>query len=179
MRLSRNVNGRRMVWLLFAALGLVSTLLVAGGQAISHPIAVAVSTSGNGNGNGSGNGNSGGSQGHPFTVTGTVGLLYPGLTRYIDLTFINPNNQTLTIPLSGVSATIASNSPSTCASNNFAFMPAQQVSVTVAPNSTLTLSPNAAIPTSSWPAIKMLDNGNQNGCRGVGLTFSYTAGATG
>lgn len=181
MKLGGKVSWRWLPVLLFPALVLVVlAFLTGGGQNLRHPIDVAVSASGNGNGNSGGNnGKSGGSQGHPFTVTGTMGLLYPGVTRYIDLTFTNPNNQALTIPLSGVSASITSNSPTACPSNNFKFVPAQSVSVTVAANSTLTVAPSSTVPMTSWPAITMLDKGNQNACGGVGLTLSYTAGATG
>lgn len=131
------------------------------------------------------NGSSNGSQGHPFTVTGTFATLYPGTMQYIDLTFVNPNNQALTIPLNGVSVTIKVNPSTTnasCSANNFTFIPssasASTASVVVAANSTLTVSPQS-IPQTRWPAIRMTDSGNQDSCKGSTLTLSYTAGATG
>lgn len=130
-------------------------------------------------------GNSSGSQGHPFTVTGTFATLYPGMRQYIDLTFVNPNNQSLTIPLNGVMATIKVNStPSNaqCSSSYFAFVPStaspSSASAVVPANSTVTVSSNA-IPVTSWPAIAMSDTGNQNACQGSTLTLSYSAKATG
>lgn len=169
----------RVAWLLVPAL-IVGALLVAGRQDIHHAIEVAASANGNGNGNSNSgpNGNSNGSQGHPFTVAGTIKPLYPGTTQPIDLTFTNPNNQALTIALSGVSATVSSNNEPKCSSKYFSFIQGQPVTVTVAANSHLTLS-QAGVPKSNWPAINMTDKGNQDSCKTVGLTLSYTAGATG
>jgi hypothetical protein len=106
----------------------------------------------------------------PYTIgTNPIGTLYPGgPTSKIDLTFHNPNGDTvkvssLTVGVSSVTG--GSGNPRSCDASDYAVTNYAGSSFFI-PVGDSSLS-SLGIPSANWPTIRMLDNGNQDGCRGA------------
>jgi hypothetical protein len=111
------------------------------------------------------------------------GPLYPGgPPREIALVLHNPNNFPVTISFIGVSVksfTYAPSASGTCDGSN-ASVQIQQSNVGNGPNPvTVTVPANSNLPLPSGsatrPTIRLLDNGNQDACKGGTFTLSYLA----
>jgi hypothetical protein len=113
--------------------------------------------------------------GTPFTVGGDVpGALYPGAApQAIPVTLTNPN--TVAIYVTSLTVTVQSSASGCDANTNFVLTQSSISStqpVQVPADGTLTLTGADA------PSIQMLDtNTDQDACRGVHLTLSYSGSA--
>lgn len=117
----------------------------------------------------------------PFTISGTMtGLLAPGVTRAMDLTFTNPNNQDLTVSSLSVSVTSTSN-PTGCATSNYTVtqFSGNYAALVVPHNGTASLS-GLGVPQAQWPKLGMLNtNANQNACKGATVNLTYIGTGSG
>jgi len=115
----------------------------------------------------------------PFTVGGNLtSLLYPGISRQLDLTFTNPNSSAITIADGAITRsniTITSDTPG-CAASNFMVVHGLKSAVTIPADRISPMSLAAlAVPRPDWPLIKMIEtNTNQDACEGARLTLTYS-----
>ena len=121
----------------------------------------------------------GGGAGHNYTMgTNPIATLYPGgPASTIDVTFSNPNTDTVrvsTIHIVVSSVTGGSGVPRACTAGDYAITDytGSPFFIPIGPSSLSTISP--AVPSSSWPTIRMLDNGNQDGCQGATVHLGLT-----
>lgn len=95
-------------------------------------------------------------------------LLYPGVPRCLTYTVTNPNEFPIEVTQLGI-ARVTSSAPSSCPSQNLDLGKSRfSGSLTV---------PATATRATSVP-IKMLDEGNQNRCRGAVFSFTYNVALT-
>jgi hypothetical protein len=124
--------------------------------------------------------------GVPFSITWIApNHFYPGTTQSANLTIDNPNPKPITIAAGGITIAISSDNVAACPSSNFGVTKGLTGTLTIPANTTETLSA-AGVATADWPAVTMFDgvNGanshtNQDGCEGVGITFTFTGTASG
>jgi len=127
-------------------------------------------------------------QGKPFTISGNVDGLSPGVSQPIDLKLFNTNKGVISV--TNLTVSLASTSSISCPASNFAVKQYTGLyPITVPPNDSTSLSfdhPDEA----TWPAITMLNradtvvegvtvSGNQDGCKDVSLSLSYSGSAQG
>ncbi len=125
------------------------------------------------------------STGLPFTigVQSPTGLLYPGgPDAKLNLVFTNPNSSPITI--NSLDITVTGTNAAPCPLALAAVTVSQPFTGPVGPipgGSVPTSLADLGVPQSSWPRLHMADTGtNQNGCRGIQVTISFTNGqATG
>lgn len=125
-------------------------------------------------------------QGKPFTISGTVVGLAPGVSRPIDLDLFNTNKGVISVTNLTVSLTSTSNS--SCPASNFTVKQyTGSYPISVPPNDSTSLS-LASPAEATWPAITMLNradtspgdnSGNQDSCKGVSLSLAYSGSAQG
>ncbi len=122
-----------------------------------------------------------------FKIAGDLSLtqlLYPGGSgQPLNLKFTNPNPSAITIVGTtgspALSASISTSSSLCPASPNFAFR-GLTTSVTIPANANAVSLSALGIPQANWPALSMVEtHTNQNNCRGVSLTLTYSGSATG
>jgi hypothetical protein len=111
-----------------------------------------------------------------FSVTGAGrGVLYPGgPTIPVELVFSNPNRKPITI--TSTQTMVAGTSRTACSGDEFVV--ARQLSAQPRVPAKATASLTAlGISVDRWPALRMVDSGNQDACRAasVDLRFSATA----
>ena len=110
--------------------------------------------------------------------TKPIADLYPGApASKIDVTFSNPNTDTVKVTTTAIavsSVTGGSGLPRACTPSDYRVTDYTGSSffIPIGASSLSTISP--AIPSSSWPTIRMLDNGNQDGCEGATVHLSLT-----
>jgi trimeric autotransporter adhesin len=118
----------------------------------------------------------------PYTIgANPIATLYPGVpasaASKIDVTFNNPNSDTVkvtTLTVTVTSVTGGTGVPRSCTPSDYAVTnyTGSPFYIPVGSSSLSTISP--AISQSSWPTIRMLDNGNQDGCRGATVHLSFS-----
>ena len=117
-------------------------------------------------------------QGKPFTISGNVvGRLAPGVSQPIDLELFNTNKGFISV--TNLTVSLTSTNKSSCSTDNFTV---QQYTgtypIAVPPNDSTKLS--ATQIDGLLPAITMLNMpGNQDSCKGVSLSLSYSGSAQG
>lgn len=118
-------------------------------------------------------------QGKPFTISGNVEGLAPGVTSYINLELFNTNKGAISV--TNLTVSLTSTNKSSCPASNF--MVTQYTGtypIAVPPDVSLSLS-DASIASEFRPAITMLNSlsDNQDSCKGVSLSLSYSGSAQG
>jgi hypothetical protein len=108
----------------------------------------------------------------PLTIGGSPrGLLYPGGREVpVDLKLSNPNR--VSIVVTSVTITVKGSSAAGCDSADIVESRPLSARPIVPPKQTRTLS-ELGIPESEWPALRMIDRGNQDACRGAVLQLSF------
>jgi hypothetical protein len=114
-----------------------------------------------------------------FSISGAAtSVLTPGGPESpVDVSFHNPNSVSITA--TGVIVAIdsvAGGAGSCPLSGNFTIARQLTQDVVIPANATKSLS-QLGLPQSQWPALRMLDNGDQDGCRGASLALSYSGSA--
>ena len=124
-------------------------------------------------------------KGKDFAISGDlVGLLAPGLSRPLNLTLTNPNNQNIAISNLTVtikSVTKAAHAPAgACSTSDYAVTQYSGPYPLSAPaNGSATLS-SLGVASSKWPQVRMLDTAlNQDGCKGATVTLAYSGSGSG
>lgn len=117
-------------------------------------------------------------QGKPFTITGNVGGLAPGVSQPIDLMLANTNKGVISV--TNLTVQLTSTNTATCSPANFSV---EQYTglypITVSGDGSISLSAWGISP-AQWPAITMLNTAsNQDSCKGVSLSLSYSGSAQG
>jgi hypothetical protein len=125
------------------------------------------------------------SKGKDFSISGNVsGLLAPGVSRPLNLTLTNPNNQPLAISNLTVtvkSVTKAAHAPvGACTTSDYAVVQySGPYPLSVPANGSATLT-SLGVASSKWPQVKMLDAAyNQDGCKGATVTLAYSGSGSG
>ena len=117
-------------------------------------------------------------QGKPFTISGNVTGLAPGVSQPINLELFNTNKGVISV--TNLTVSLTSTSKSSCDASNFEVKQyTGAYPIAVPPNASILLS---AVPIASGyrPAITMLNSSdNQDGCKGVSLSLSYSGSAQG
>ena len=111
-----------------------------------------------------------------LTIDGNaVGSLYPGGTAQpIAITFHNTNNAA--VDVTSLTVTVASTGASGCLTTDFQIT--HQSNISPVNRFTVPAHGAATIPSSGSvdrPTIRMINNGNQNACRGAHLTLNYSS----
>lgn len=111
----------------------------------------------------------------PYTMGGSaIGTLHPGgPAQPIKVTFDNPNSDTvlvttLTVQVTGVTVTGAGS----CAASDFVTTNFSGSPFEIAVGASDLASSGVA--QAQWPTIRMIDNGNQDGCIGATVQLSFT-----
>jgi hypothetical protein len=124
-------------------------------------------------------------KGKDFSISGDVsGLLAPGVSRPLNLTLTNPNNQAvaisnLTVTVQNVSkAAQAPNGP--CTGADYAVTQySGPYPLSVPANGSASLS-TLSVAQSKWPQVRMVDTAsNQDGCKGATVTLAYSGSGQG
>jgi hypothetical protein len=109
-----------------------------------------------------------------FTITGGVTGLYPDVWVPIPVQITNPHNFTLLVET--LSASVAA-APGACPASNFDF-----AAWTAAPGNAIAVPANASsflAPLSKRPQIRLLNlPANQDACKGVSISLTYSGTAT-
>lgn len=128
--------------------------------------------------------------GKPFTMTWTApSAFYPGTSQTANITIANPNPKAITIPKTGdpggLTIGITTANRSTCPVADYGVTQGLLEAVTIPANTTETIGA-AGVPAADWPVITMFDgtagagsHNDQDGCQGIGLTFTFGATASG
>lgn len=117
-------------------------------------------------------------QGKPFTISGDVGALAPGVSRPIDLKLANTNKGVISV--TNLTVSLTSTNKSSCLASNFTVKQySGSYPISVPPNASTTLAATQA--SGLWPAITMVNSSdnNQDSCKGVSLSLSYSGSAQG
>lgn len=116
-------------------------------------------------------------EGAPFTISGSaVRLLYPGGDAVpINLVFTNPNNRAIRV--TSVTVSVVGTSTAACAAKGFSITRQLAGAVSVPASATRSLS-DLGVGESRWPAIAMLNSGNQDGCKRATVNLRYAGTAT-
>jgi hypothetical protein len=119
----------------------------------------------------------------PFTISGGLTGLAPGVSRPLDLTLTNPNKKALSVSNLGVTidhVTRAAGATLPCDPSDYAVVQyTGPYPLTVPANGSASLS-GLGVASSAWPRITMLDRPvNQDGCKGATLTLAYTGAGYG
>jgi hypothetical protein len=122
----------------------------------------------------------------PFTISGSVSGLAPGVSVPLNLTLSNPNKKALAVTglgvtIQGVTRTsdaTAHNLP--CGPTDYAVTQyGGPYPLTVPAKGSASLS-GLGVPSSAWPRVTMLDRPtNQDGCKGASLTLAYSGSGEG
>jgi hypothetical protein len=125
------------------------------------------------------------SKGKDFTISGNVsGLLAPGVSQPLNLTLVNPNNQTLSITnLTVTVQSVAKKAGAPAGPCSTADYAVTQYSgpypLSVPANGSASLS-GLQVAQAKWPQVRMLDSAtNQDGCKGASVTLSYSGAGQG
>ena len=118
--------------------------------------------------------------GLPYTMgTNPIAPLYPGagIASKIDVTFSNTNSDTVKVSTLTVSITTVTGGtgvPRSCTAADYALTnyTGSSFFIPVGSSSLSTIIP--AIPSSTWPTIRMLDTGDQSGCRTAVVHLHFT-----
>ena len=121
-----------------------------------------------------------------FTIDGNLSvsqLLYPGTTQSLNLKFNNPNPSPITITASpaapAINISIATGSSSCPAATNFSSR-GLITNVVIPANANGVSLSDLGINQANWPTISMIEtHQDQNACRGLHLTLSFTGNAAG
>ncbi len=118
----------------------------------------------------------------PFTISGDVGDLQPGVLRALDLRLTNPNPLTLTVTLLTVSLERVSAPNATpslpCTLADFALQQLSGRYPLAVPAASSTSLGALGLPSAEWPQVAIIDRTtNQDGCRGATVTLGYAAAA--
>lgn len=121
--------------------------------------------------------------GRPFTISGSVTGLAPGLSQPLNLTLSNPNKKALSVSNLGVTITQVTRAAGVtmpCGTGDYAVTQyAGPYPVTVPANGSISLS-QLTVPSSVWPKVTMLNRPvNQDGCKGARLTLTYSGSGYG
>jgi hypothetical protein len=122
----------------------------------------------------------------PFTISGSVAGLAPGVSVPLNLTLSNPNKKALAVTglgvtIQGVTRTsdaTAHNLP--CGPTDYAVTQyGGPYPLTVPAKGSASLA-GLGVPSSAWPKVTMLDRpANQDGCKGASLTLAYSGSGEG
>jgi hypothetical protein len=119
-----------------------------------------------------------GQQKRNFTISGNLATqLSPGTSGPLNLTFNNPNQQTLQIE--ELLVAVVGTSSAACHPNNFSATQYSGAYPIAIPRGASSLG--SAVPNSSkWPRVGMVDKPtvNQDGCKGVLVSLAYNAVAS-
>jgi hypothetical protein len=110
-----------------------------------------------------------------FTITGDVTGLYPGVWVPIPVRITNPHNFTLLVESLGAAVSTA---PASCPTSNF-----EVAAWTATPGNAVAVPANASsflVPAAKRPQILLenLPGSNQDACKGVTISLSYSGTAT-
>ena len=106
-------------------------------------------------------------------------LLYPGVSRVLDLVFTNPNSVPVTVGAGGVQISISTNQAGCPAATNFSVDRGLTTGVTIPANSAKSLA-QLGVASTHWPVIGMIDtHTNQDSCENATLILTYTVEVTG
>ncbi len=109
-----------------------------------------------------------------FTITGNVNGLYPAVWVRIPVRVTNPHN--FTIYVESLTSSVAS-APGACPASNFEFLAS-----TASPGSPIAVPANASaflVPVAKQPQIRLKNlASNQDTCKGVSISLSYSGTAT-
>jgi hypothetical protein len=121
--------------------------------------------------------------GRPFTISGSVTGLAPGVARPLDLTLANPNNKALaisnlTVTVQSVTRVTSATLP--CSTADYAVTQySGPYPLSVPANGSASLSSLGVAP-ALRPQVKMIDTAtNQDGCKGATLTLAYSGSGQG
>ena len=110
----------------------------------------------------------------PFQVSGAPlsgALLYPGGSDVpVNLVVTNPNH--VAIAVTAVTTAVNRTGSSGCSAGDF-LVPAQLSATPVIPAGSTRSLEELGIPQSQWPKLRMIDQGNQDACRGAQLTLAF------
>jgi hypothetical protein len=123
---------------------------------------------------------------NPFTISGSLSGLAPGLTVPVNLTVTNPNKKTLsvtnlTVTVQSVTRTsyaVSHNQP--CGTTDYAVTQfTGPYPLTIAGNGSASLS-SLGVASSAWSKVTMIDRPmNQDGCKGASVTLAYSGSGEG
>ena len=129
--------------------------------------------------------------GLPFTMSWTPpSTFYPATSHAANLVVTNPNPKAITIPKTGdtggLTVVVSSNDPTHCPSSNFGLTQGLTVPAKVPAHTTGASLTSLGVPAADLPVVTMFDgiggagsHTNQDACQGVGLTFTFSAVASG
>lgn len=122
-------------------------------------------------------------KGLPFTISGSVTGLAPGVSQPLNLTLSNPNKKPLSVTNLGVSitqVTRAAGATLPCGTADYAVTQyAGGYPLIIPANGTVSLA-GLGVPSPARPQVTMLDRPlNQDGCKGARLTLAYTGAGYG
>jgi hypothetical protein len=117
------------------------------------------------------------SRGLRFEISGTGrGLLLPGGADVpIDLVFTNANP--VSIRIASATVRIVGAAPAGCPLGAFAVTRQLTATPLVRARSRVSLA-GLGVPTARWPQVRMLDNGDQDACRGATVKLAFAGSAT-
>ena len=118
----------------------------------------------------------------PFTISGDVGDLQPGVLSPLDLRLTNPNPLPLTVTLLTVSLQRVSAPYATpslpCTLADFALQQLSGAYPLRVPAASTTSLGALGLSSAQWPQVAIIDRStNQDGCRGATVTLGYAAAA--
>lgn len=126
-------------------------------------------------------------QGHPeghgdespgahFTVTGNApGVLYPGTSSTIDLSFTNDTNEAINVPAGALKITISSPRSSCPASPNFSVVRSLTTTIRIPKSATNESLADLHVTSRFWPVISMVTtHATQDPCAGMAITLHYS-----
>jgi hypothetical protein len=122
----------------------------------------------------------------PFTISGSLSGLAPGVTVPLNLTVSNPNKKTLsvtnlTVTVQSVARTSYAVSHSQpCSTSDYTVTQfTGPYPLTVPANGSASLS-DLGVPSSAWPKVTLIDRPvNQDGCKGATLALAYSGSGQG
>jgi hypothetical protein len=111
-----------------------------------------------------------------FSVTGAGrGVLYPGGPSVpVELVFTNPNRKPITII--SAQTTVAGTSTAGCSGDEFVVARQLHAQPHVPGKATSSLTA-LGISVDRWPALRMVDSGNQDACRAASVELKFSATA--
>lgn len=109
----------------------------------------------------------------PYQMGGSaIGVLQPGgPAQPIDVTFDNPNSDTVLVTTLSVAVTGVSGGAGSCSASDFAATDFSGSPFEI-PSGASDLG-SISIPQAQWPTIRMLDDGVQDGCAGATVALSF------